>query len=159
MYFLINFSVLRTFVGDGSHGDFNGPKVKHLMSEKVLEELENILPSEGAPFVSFLRAITELHSVCITSDFREFDWKNALFHFKENFFFPYEHYDLNMTLKIIIHHYTFYFSKMGKNFWETSGEFGETCHNTLKKFEKLKGFYRGKDFCLRLCSCVSSPEP
>ena len=134
--------------GLGPGGKFNGPKVKHLMSEKVLEELENILPSEGAPFVSFIRAIRELHSVCITSDFREVDWKNALFHFEENFFFLYEHYELNMTLKIhiIIHHYPFYFSQMGKNFRETNGEFGETCHSTLKKFEKMKGFYRTQNF-------------
>ena len=47
---------------------------------------------------------------------------------------------------IIIHHYSFYFSKTGTNFKDTNGEFGETCHSTLKKFEKQKGFYRAKNF-------------
>ena len=49
---------------------------------------------------------------------------------------------VNMALKIhiIIHHYPFYFSKTGKNFKDTNGEFGETCHSTLKMFEKQKGF-------------------
>ena len=28
----------------------------------------------------------------------------------------------------------------------TNGEFGETCHSTLKMFEKQKGFYRNKNF-------------
>ena len=55
---------------------------------------------------------------------------------------------VNMALKIhiIIHHYPFYFSKTGKNFKDTNGEFGETCHSTLKMFEKQKGFYRNKNF-------------
>ena len=53
-----------------------------------------------------------------------------------------------MTLKIhiIIHHYPFNFSITGKNFKDTNGEFGETCHSTLKMIEKQKGFYRNKNF-------------
>ena len=53
---------------------------------------------------------------------------------------PYEVYHLNMTLKIhiILTHYKFYFEKMGKNFKETNGEFGETLHSTIKKFEAKK---------------------
>jgi len=133
---------------DGPGGKFNGPKVKHLMSEKVLEEMESLLTPEGAPFINYLRAIREVHRVSISSDFNELDWKCSLFNFEENFFFLYNVYQLNMTLKIhiIIHHYSFYFSATGKNFKDTNGEFGETCHSTLKKFEKQKGFYRAKNF-------------
>ena len=56
-----------------------------------------------------------------------------------------------MTLKIhiIIHYYPFYISITGKNFKDTNGEFGETCHSTLKMFEKQKGFYRNKQIWLR----------
>ena len=49
---------------------------------------------------------------------------------------------MNMTLKVhvILSHYKFYFEKMGKNFKDTNGEFGETLHSTLKNFEARKGF-------------------
>ena len=36
-------------------------------------------------------------------------------------------------------------NRLGR-FKDTNGEFGETCHSTLKKFEKQKGFYRAKNF-------------
>ena len=49
------------------------------------------------PFISYLRAIRELHSVSIMSNFTEHDWKQALFDFEENFFFLYNIYKLNMT--------------------------------------------------------------
>ena len=47
-----------------------------------------------------------------------------------------------MTLKthIIIHHYQFYFEKMGTNFSNTNGEFGETLHSTLEKHEQNHGY-------------------
>ena len=68
--------------GDSAGGKFIGPKVKHLMSEKVLEEMENLLTPQAAPFISYLRSLRELHRVCITSDFNEFEWKKALFDFE-----------------------------------------------------------------------------
>ena len=103
-------------------------------------ELEQILPVGASPFISYLRSIRELHIICITSEFTEAAWKMALFNFEQNFFFLYEVYQLNMTLKIhiILTHYKFYFEKMGKNFKETNGEFGETLHSTIKKFEAKK---------------------
>ena len=61
---------------------------------------------------------------------------------RKNFYFLYNMYNLSMTIKvhIILHHYPFYFTKMGKNFKDTNGELGETCHSTIKRFEKLKGY-------------------
>ena len=59
--------------GDGLGGKFNGPKVKHLMSEEVLEEMESLLTPEGVSFINYLRAIREVHRVSISSDFNELD--------------------------------------------------------------------------------------
>ena len=58
----------------------------------------------------------------------------------KTFFLLYEVYNLNMTLKIhiILTHYKFYFEKMGKNFKETNGEFGETLHSTINKKVEAK---------------------
>ena len=63
------------------------------------------------------------------------------------FYFLYNMYNLSMTIKvlIILHHYLFYFTKMGKNVKDTNGEFGETCHSTIKRFEKLKGYIRNRN--------------
>ena len=110
-------------------------KVKFIIHEDRLVELEQILPVGASPFISYLRSIRELHIICITSEFTEAAWKMALFDFEQNFFFLYEVHRLNMTLKIhiILTHYKFYFEKMGKNFKETNGEFGETLHSTITK--------------------------
>ena len=128
--------------GDGPGGKFNGPKIKHIIHEETLEEIENLLPAEASPFITYLRSIGELHTICITSKFTEDGWKSALFNFEQNFFYLYEVYHINMTLKVhvILAHYKFYFEKTGKNFKDTNGEFGETLHSTLKNFEARKGF-------------------
>ena len=128
--------------GDGPGGKFNGPKVKHIIKEKTLDELENILPKEEYIFISYLRSIRELHRVSITSNFEEAEAELALFDFEHNFFNLYEIFGLNMTLKIhiIIHHYRWYFTNTGIFFKDTNGEFGETVHSTLKKFELGRGF-------------------
>ena len=74
-----------------------------------------------------------------SSQFVESEWKEALLNFEINLNVLYYTESLNMTLKIhiIIHHYKFYFEKMGKNFKDTNGEFGETLHYTLKSMNKL----------------------
>ena len=128
--------------GDGPGGKFNGPKVKHIIKDTTLEELEQILPNEEILFISYLRSIRELHRMCITSNFEEADAKLALFNFEHNFLNLYEMFNLNMTLKIhiILHHYRWYFQRTGKNLKNTNGEFGETVHSTLKKFELGRGF-------------------
>ena len=83
-----------------------------------------------------------MHIVCITSDFTEDGWKMALFNFEQYFFYLYEIYKLNTTLKIhvILAHYKFYFDKTGVKFKDTNSEFGETLHSTLTFFEARKGF-------------------
>ena len=53
-----------------------------------------------APFIRYLRAITELHSLCIGSYYNGFDWKNAMFNFEENLFFLYNVYQFSMTIKM-----------------------------------------------------------
>ena len=68
--------------GDSIGGKFNGPKVQHLISEKVLEEMEKLLTPEAVPFISYLRSKRELHRVCIMSDFKVNDWKHDLFDFE-----------------------------------------------------------------------------
>ena len=37
--------------GDGPGGIFNGPKCKFIISEEGLEDLENYLPYETAPYI------------------------------------------------------------------------------------------------------------
>ena len=42
--------------GNGPGGKFNGPKIKLLISEDKLEELDNVLPAEASPFITYLRS-------------------------------------------------------------------------------------------------------
>ena len=72
--------------GDGPGGKFIGPKIKLMIHEDRLTELEELLPAEASPFITYLRSIRELHITCIKSDFTEHDWKIALFNFEQNFF-------------------------------------------------------------------------
>ena len=80
--------------------------------------------------------------MCVTSKFNVTDSKSILFDFEQNFYFLYEHFKMNMTLKIhiIIHHYAHYFEKMGKIFRDTNCESVETVHSSVKKHEEKKGF-------------------
>ena len=73
--------------GDSVGGKFIGPKVKFIIHEDRLVELEQLLPIDASPFISYLRSIRELHIICITSEFTEAGWKMALFNFEQNFFF------------------------------------------------------------------------
>ena len=79
--------------------------------------------------------------VCVTSNFEKEDWEQNFFDF-EHFFLLFvwmfqPKYDFesscdNSSLS--------YFTKTGKNFKDTNGEFVETVHYTLKKHEEKKGF-------------------
>ena len=102
--------------GDGPGGKFNGPKIRYLIREEVLEELQGILPEVEEPFIIYFRSLKELDRVCVTGNFETEDWEQKLFDFEQKNFYLYECFDLNMTLKIhvIIHHYHWYFTKTGK---------------------------------------------
>ena len=58
--------------GDGPGGKLIGPKIKHIIHEKTLEEIEDLLPAEASPVITSIR---ELHIICITSKFTEDGWK------------------------------------------------------------------------------------
>ena len=90
----------------------------------------------------FITSITELRRISITSNFEEADAELILFNLDNNIFNLYEMFGLNMTLKIhiLIHHYRWYFTKTGNKFKDTNGEFGETVHSTVKKFELGREF-------------------
>ena len=79
----------------------------------MLEELKGILPEVEEPFIIYFRSLKELDRVCVTGNFETEDWEQKLFDFEQIFFYLYECFDLNMTLKIhvIIHHYHWYFTK------------------------------------------------
>ena len=66
---------------DGPGGKFNGPKIKHIIHDETLEEIENLLPAEASSFITHLRSIRELHIICITSKFTEHGWKRAPLNF------------------------------------------------------------------------------
>ena len=105
-------------------------------------KVKSRLPFEAEAFIRYFKSIKELHQVCITSKFNQFDYKSVLFDFEQNFYFLYEHFNLNMTLKIhiIVHRYEHHFKNMGENFKETNGESVETVHSSIKKHEEKKGF-------------------
>ena len=51
--------------GEGPGGKFNGPSIKYILREDKLYELDELLPTEAAPFFNYLRCIRELHEICI----------------------------------------------------------------------------------------------
>ena len=53
--------------GEGPGGKFNGPSIKIVL--KNLKNLEDILPSEGFPFIEYLQSIKEVHNMCIAEVF------------------------------------------------------------------------------------------
>ena len=126
--------------GHGPGGKFNGPKIRHLLKEETLKELQEMLPEVEEPFIVYFKSLRELDRVCVTSHFEKEDWEQKLYDFEQNFFYLYECFNLNMTLKVhvIIHHYRWYFIKTGKKFKDTNGEFVETVHYTLKNMKNKK---------------------
>ena len=63
-------------------------------------------------------------------------------HHSSKFFYLYENFGPNMTLKVhvIIDHYKYVFEKSGTTMRHSNGEFTESCHSTLRKSEETHGF-------------------
>ena len=123
------FSFKIFFLGPG--GKFNGPSIKFILREDTLIELEEILSESASPFITYLRSIRVLE-----------DHFLVLYQFQVNFFYLYENFHLNMTLKvhIILHHYHDYFDWTGRTMRFTNGEFVESSHYSFKKEERTHGF-------------------
>ena len=49
--------------GSGHGGDFNGPTIKNLLSDKTLLDLTQIFPQHLLPFVDYLKIIKQVHLV------------------------------------------------------------------------------------------------
>ena len=82
-----------------------------------------------------------LHLASVAKEFSLSRCQKAIFDFEINFWFLHEAYNLPMTLKVhvIIDHYDWYFTVMGKNFCETNGEYVEAVHYSLDGHEKNRG--------------------
>ena len=70
------------------------------------------------------------------------NYRDIIENFKTKYFYLYENHGLNMSLKfhIIIDHYSYYFEKTGKTLRDTSSEYLESCHSTLRKHEDTHNF-------------------
>ena len=53
--------------GEGPGGKFNGPSLKTVLNN--LNNLADILPNEGYPFIEYLQSIREVHHMCIAEVF------------------------------------------------------------------------------------------
>ena len=86
--------------------DCNGSSNK---IQRVIIDLDEILPIEGSPFISFLRSIRSLHEVCTARELKEYN--TVLSDFRVNFEFLYKNFNRNMSLKthIVLHNYHDYF--------------------------------------------------
>ena len=81
---------------------------------KNLKNLEDILPSEGLPFIDYLQSIKEVHNMWIAEVFDE-NSDILINEFKCKFDKLYTDLKLPMTLKvhIIVDHYSDYFKETG----------------------------------------------
>ena len=70
------------------------------------------------------------------------DYNRVIEDFKIKFFYLYKNFKLSFTLKVhvILHHFSYYFSKTGKTFKDTNDEFTESAHSTLRKSEEQHNF-------------------
>ena len=125
---------------EGPGGKFNGPSIKYILKETVLEDLESTLPnfSIDEQFTNYLRSIRELHTVCTSKKLNLQKAKMVIDDFSQHFYNLYTEFNLSLTLKchIIIHHYLYFFEKTGKTMRLTNGEFTESCHSTLRQSEE-----------------------
>ena len=103
-------------------GKFNGVDIRFIMKDIHLQELANMLPVEAETFISYLRSIKELQLASVGKEFSLSRCQKAIFYFEINFWFLHEAFNLPMSLKVhvIIDHYAWYFTVMGKNFCETN---------------------------------------
>ena len=125
--------------GQGIGGTFNGPSIKDIQLESMLNKLEAILPSskDVGVAINYLKNLRELHRVCLENEIDP-DYKLILDDFENNFNHLYENIELNMTLKVhvILHHFTQYFELTNSTMKDTNGEFVETLHSSLRIHEK-----------------------
>ena len=79
-----------------------------------LNKLEDILPSEGFPFIEYLQSIKEVHKMCI-ADVLDENYEILINEFKCKFYKLHDDFKLPMTLKIhvIVDHYGDYFQETG----------------------------------------------
>ena len=126
--------------GEGLGGKFNGPSIKFILREEKIIDLNEILPTEGSPFISFLRSIRSLHEVCTARELKEYN--TVLSDFQVDFEYLYKNFKLNMSLKthIVLHHYRDYFDWTGKTFMHTNGEFVESTHYSIKNEDRTHNF-------------------
>ena len=50
--------------GQGIGGNFNGVSIKFILQESKLFELEGFLPEGSTAFITYLRSLREVHSLC-----------------------------------------------------------------------------------------------
>ena len=114
--------------GEGPGDKINGPYIKFILKDEILNELEQIIPESSSAFFNYFRSIKHLHMVCTARELHDYDL--ILHDFELNFQYLYANFGLNMTLKvhIIVHHYTDYFDLTR----QTNGEFLESCYYFLK---------------------------
>ena len=131
--------------GEGPGGKFNGPSLKTVLNN--LNNLADILPNEGFPFIEYLQSIREVHHMCIAEVFDD-NSEILIEEFKCKFDKLYKDFKLPMTLKVhvIVHHYSDYFKETKTNFRKTNGEHHEAIHHTIKVFETKQKTLHEKAF-------------
>ena len=129
--------------GEAAGGKFNGPSIKTALNN--LDKLEEMISTEGFPFIENLQSIKEVHKLCISDKFDE-NYQVLIDEFKSKFDILYDKFKINMTLKIhvVVDHYGDYFKQTGTNFKFTNDEHHEAIHHSLKVFESKKGFHMKK---------------
>ena len=130
--------------GEGPGGKFNGPSIKYILKDKVLNDLESKLPTHSIAleFTKYFKCIRELHLACTAKTLNLSETKRVIDNYTNQFYHLFMEYNLSMTLKvhIIIHHYQYFFTKSGQTMRLTNGDFVETCHSSLRKSEETHGF-------------------
>ena len=93
-------------------GKFNGPSIKYILQDKVLNDLESKLPtySIAQNFTNYFRCIRDLLKTCTAKILDTTETQRVIDSFTNQFYHLFMEYNLSMTLKvhIIIHHYQYY---------------------------------------------------
>ena len=91
--------------------ELNGPSIKSILREDILLDLECSLPERARPFLNYMRCLRHLHKV-------RTDYRIVLEDFSVNFNYLFDHFKMNMSLKvhIILHHCSDNFDWTGKTF-------------------------------------------
>ena len=95
--------------------------------------------------IKYLTSLREVHRVCKNSDLE--GHIEVIEEFRQHFFNMHKNFGLTMTLKIhiILHHYEYYFRQTNTTFKWTNGEFTESAHSTVRKFEETRGCQTSKN--------------